>query len=329
VLNHIDLSRTDLNLLVLFGVVMETRHVGRAAERLNLTPSAVSHGLGRLRTLLADPLFLRTPKGVEPTDRALQLSPAIAGILAQIRGVVESAEPFDPARSTRRFTIGAPDGVSAVFLPALMDQLRLSSPGIDIGVRQVLPKLGELSPDLAWRNVLSDLETRLMDVAIIPTGNVPPRFGTHLLYEEDFVIAMRAGHRFAREPSLKRYCAQRHLVVSETGDPSGFVDKALAERRLSRRIALTVPNFMFALAVLGESDLISALPRRLVALHGARFGLVCTDAPIKLPQFKLHLVTPKVAMQDGGLAWLVAQLRQTNGERVQSALGSRSRRQRG
>jgi DNA-binding transcriptional LysR family regulator len=115
-LNEIDLSRTDLNLLVLFQVVLEERHVGRAAERLNLTPSAVSHGLGRLRQLLNDPLFLRTPKGVVPTARATDLAGPIADVLARVRSVISTAEPFDPARSTRRFTIGAPDGTAAVFL---------------------------------------------------------------------------------------------------------------------------------------------------------------------------------------------------------------------
>src|SRR5262245_10736144 len=127
-LNPIDLSRADLNLLVLFETVMETRHVGRAAKQLNLTPSAVSHGLGRLRSLLDDPLFLRTPKGVAPTDRALRLAPAIADVLARVRSVVASAKPFDPATSKRRFTIGAPDGAASVFLPPLLALLQRTAP---------------------------------------------------------------------------------------------------------------------------------------------------------------------------------------------------------
>ena len=113
-LNQIDLSRIDLNLLVLFEIVFQERHVGRSAERLHLSPSAISHGLGRLRTLLGDPLFLKTPKGVVPTERALQLATSVAEILARIRGVVSTAAPFDPRHSTRRFVIGAPDGVSSV-----------------------------------------------------------------------------------------------------------------------------------------------------------------------------------------------------------------------
>jgi len=114
-LNAVDLSRADLNLFVLFEVVLHERHVGRAADRLNLTPSAVSHGLGRLRRLLNDPLFLKTPKGVIPTARAAQLSAPIAEVLARARSVVGAAGPFDPATSTRRFMLGAPDAASAVF----------------------------------------------------------------------------------------------------------------------------------------------------------------------------------------------------------------------
>lgn len=310
-LNQIDLSRTDLNLFVLFETVMETRHVGRAAEALNLSPSAVSHGLGRLRRMLDDPMFLKTPKGVAPTDRATALAPLIADILARARSVVASAKPFDPAHSTRRFTIGAPDGVSAVFLPPLMRALARSAPGVDIGIRQLLPKAGEPSPVLAWRSALADLESRAVDVAILPVDEAPVRFAVRTLYEEDFVIAMRAKHAFARDPSLQKYCAAKHLVVSESGDAYGFVDTALSKRRMTRRIALTVPNFMFALSTLADTDLIAALPRRLVAMHGARFGIVAAEAPVTLPSFRMSIVTPKVALEDAGLAWIVGELAQS------------------
>src|SRR5688572_6540903 len=177
-LNDIDLSRIDLNLFVLFAAVLETRHVGRAAERLNLTPSAVSHGLGRLRRLLNDPLFLRTPKGVVPTERAAALADPIAELLARARRVVSTAAPFDPKTSTRRFTIGAPDGVAAVFLSPLLAELRRRSPGIDIGLRQILPPR-TLKPRAAgdvWEPVFADLDNRAMDIAVVPGGAVPPRF---------------------------------------------------------------------------------------------------------------------------------------------------------
>jgi len=298
-LNKIDLSRADLNLLALFEVVLEERHVGRAADRLSLSPSAVSHGLGRLRRLLNDPLFLRTPKGVVPTARATELAEPIAEVLARVRSVIATAAPFDPSTSTRRFTIGAPDGISAVVLHPLLVALSTVAPRIDISVRQILP-----SPARVWETALADLEARAMDIAIIPSDDIPPRFEKRFVYEEDFVIAMRRGHAFAADPTLKRFCEMQHLVVSHTGDPYGFVDQALASRNLARRIGLTVPNFMLALATIAETSLISALPRRLVAMNAGRFGIVAVDAPLSLPTFRLNAVAPKVAMMDEGLTWL-------------------------
>ena len=298
-LNKIDLSRADLNLLVLFETVLEERHVARAAARLNLSASAVSHGLGRLRQLLNDPLFLRTPKGVVPTARAAELAEPVADILARVRSVVSTAAPFDPATSTRRFTIGAPDGISAVILPQLLTALRRAAPRIDISVRQILP-----TPARVWQSAIADLEARAMDIAIIPTDDVPARFAERILYDEDFVIAMRRGHPFGNEPTLERFCAMQHLVVSLTGDAHGFVDEFLAKQGYSRRIALTVPNFMFALAVIAETDLISALPRKLVAMHGGRFGVVSVEAPLPLDRFRVRAIAPQVAMMDLGLAWL-------------------------
>jgi len=298
-LNETDLSRTDLNLLVLFETVLKERHVARAAARLNLSASAVSHGLGRLRRLLNDPLFLRTPKGVVPTARATELAGPVSDILARVRSVVSTAEPFDAATSTRRFTLGAPDGVSAIVLPRLLAVLQRTAPGIDIGVRQILP-----TPTRVWHAALSDLEARAMDIAIIPTDDVPARFAERILFEEDFVIAMRKGHPFRARPTLERFCGMQHLVVSLTGDAHGFIDELLARRGHSRRIALTVPNFMFALAVLAETSLISALPRRFVAMHGRRFGIVSVEAPLALHRSRIRAIAPKVALMDAGLAWL-------------------------
>lgn len=303
-LNRIDLSRVDLNLLVLFEVVLDERHVGRAADRLSLTPSAVSHGLGRLRRLLNDPLFLRTPKGVVPTARAVELAPQIADVLARVRSVISTAEPFDPATSSRRFTLGAPDGVSAVFLPPLLAALRKRAPGIDVSVRQLLPTPGETSPERAWRTVFADLDARAMDIAVFPSSRIPVRFHARCLYEEDFVVAVHAGHPFADDPTLERYCEMQHLVVSLTGDPHGFVDEALAGQGLSRRVALTIPHFMFALAIVAETELISALPRRFVEMHAAHFGVVSVDLPLQLARSPINAVAPKAALLDAGLTWL-------------------------
>jgi DNA-binding transcriptional LysR family regulator len=308
-MNQINLSRIDLNLLALFEVIVSERHLGRVAARLNLTPSAVSHGLSRLRRLLNDPLFLRVPKGVMPTARAMALAEPISDILARTRNVLATAEPFDPATSKRRFVIGASDGVSPVFLAPLLARLQRSAGGIDIGLRQLLPPSGGQSPDRAWLPALAELERGAMDIAVAPIDRAPPRFVTRLLWEEDFVVVAQKRHPFAVKPTLQRFCEARHIVVSMTADPRGFVDDELARHGASRHVALTVPDFRAALATVAESDLIGAMPRRFVAMHAARLGVVAREVPLRMRRYSIRAVVPKVALMDGGLAFLFDELR--------------------
>ncbi|MBP7001062.1 LysR family transcriptional regulator [Amaricoccus sp.] len=304
-LNRIDLSRVDLNLLVLFEAVLEERHVGRAAARLSLTPSAVSHGLGRLRRLLDDPVFLRTPRGVTPTARALDLALPIAEALARVRGVLALAAPFDPARSTRRFVLGGPDGVLAVLAPPLRARLAAEAPGVDLGLRPLLPAPGEMAPGRAWAEAFAELDARRLDAALLPVGEAPARFWRRRVYDEDFVVAMRAGHPLAAGMTLDGFCAAGHVVVSASGDPEGFVDLVLAEVGRRRRVALTAPNFAFALLMLGETGLVAAAPRRFATRHAGRLGLVWREAPLPLGSFAINVVAPAAAMHDAGLAWML------------------------
>jgi DNA-binding transcriptional LysR family regulator len=312
--HEIDLSRLDLNLLVLFEAVFAEGHVGRAAARLHLSTSAVSHGLGRLRRLLNDPLFLKTPKGVTPTERAELLAPAITEALRQVRGIVARAEPFDPATSTRRLVIGAPDGVSAVFLPVLMADIGGRAPGLDIGIRQLLPLPGEMLPERAWREAFRELETRALDVAIIPADEGPLRFACRTLYEEDFVLVLRRGHPYLDRPSVETYCASGHLVVSHSGDPRGFVDELLATRGLIRRVALTVPTFIFASAIVGDTNLICAVPRRFAARYALRMDIAIAEPPLPLGHFRLNAFVPRSALSDTGLLWLLDRLADAGAE---------------
>jgi DNA-binding transcriptional LysR family regulator len=118
----------------------------------------------------------------------------------------------------------------------------------------------------------------------------------------------RASHRLARSPSLAEYCRSPHLLVSLSGDPHGFVDDLLAKRGLKRRIALTVSTFMMALAHLASSDLIAALPRRLVATYAARFDLVSAELPFKRKPDPIFAIATRAAMMDDGIAWLMGVL---------------------
>ena len=163
--------------------------------------------------------------------------------------------------------------------------------------------------DRAWRNVFAELDARVTDLAIIPFDDVPTRFSAQALYSEDFVIVMRAGHPFFTQPTLDHYCTAEHVLVSMTGEAWGFVDRALLAMGRSRRIALTVPNFLFALTCVAESDYLAALPRRLVSAHAQRLGLVQCEPPLTLERYSMNTVVPKLALTDPGVAWLSATLR--------------------
>lgn len=306
-LNQIDLSRTDLNLLVLFDTVLRERHVGRAAAALNLSPSAVSHGLGRLRRLLNDPLFLRTPRGVIPTDRALGLAPRIAEVLQGVRGVLTEAEAFDPASSTRRFRLGVGDAFLCTVGPSLAARLAKLAPGIGVAVLHIVPNFRQSVEEGAWDHVLAMLESRELDVAILPWLTSPARFVTRPVpaSEDRLVAATRTGHAYARDPTLDTYCRARHLVVSIRGDPVTATDAALAGLGRERRVVMTAPNFSSALFLAAESDLVVSLPQSLLATHGARFGLVATPLPYPVTPGNIIAVTTRAALQDRGVAWLV------------------------
>src|SRR6476659_6262 len=175
-LNRIDLSRIDLILLVVLNVVLEERHVGRAAGRLNLTPSAVSHAVGRLRGLLNDPLFLRTRRGVVPTQRALELGEPVADILTCVARVMASAVPFDATKSERRFVIGAPDAVMTSVMTPILRCVDTNAPHVDSGLLHLMPEQGHGAEDQPWQGSLEKLERREIDIALLPLRVVSPRF---------------------------------------------------------------------------------------------------------------------------------------------------------
>jgi DNA-binding transcriptional LysR family regulator len=309
-LNRTNLARIDLNLLVLFEAVLEELHVARAAARLHVSPSAVSHGLGRLRRLMNDPLFLKQPKGVVPTERARLLATPVADILARAREVLDNTEAFDARRSRRRFMIGAPDGVSAVLLPPLLADVRVSAPGIDLGVRNLVGN---------FEAALVALDHRELDVALLPLPEVPARFESRKLYDEDFVIVRRAGHPLGRRLTLASYCAAAHLVVSVSGDPQGPVDRELAKLGKSRRVALTVSNFMQALAIVAESDLIGAMPANFVGKHAGRYKVVTSEMPFPALSSSIRAVATRAAMGDAGIVWLMQSLERAAGRATRPA----------
>ena len=264
---------------------------------------------------------------MRPTDRARALAGPVADVLARVEGIVSTAGPFNPKTAQRCFTIGAPDALAAIFLRPFVDCLEREAPSIDIRLLQLMPQHHGRPTSQVWQTTFTELDAQRLDVAVLPIGPPPPRFAERLLFEEDFVVAMRKGHPLARKLSLTAYLAARHMLVSAIGDAMGVVDAKLAEKGQSRRLALTVPNFMMALVQLAESDLIATLPRHLVERHAARFDLVTRPVPLPWTPDPVRVVASQAAMADAGITWLFETVARSirPGTRSRSVEGRRHR----
>ncbi|OOG53441.1 LysR family transcriptional regulator [Polaromonas sp. C04] len=274
----------DLNLLRVFDEVMAERSLTRAARNLSLTQPAVSNALRRLRETLGDELVRRGGQGMVPTPRAVALWPAVREALRQLQ---ESLAPstFVPAAADNTFMLAMADATGAELIPGLVEILETEAPGVSI---QVLPlttrdprrMLDDESADLAvgyFPAVLADLTARAQVGKAVA-------FAHQRLYEGKYVCVMRRGHPLASGPlTLNRFCAARHLLVSFSGLPFGFVDEALASQGRARRVVLTVNQFFTAGQVVAQSNLLTVLPRHFVGIAGPAEDLVQRELPFEVP----------------------------------------------
>lgn len=289
----LQLRRLDLTLLLVFEETMAHGKLSAAARRLGLTQSAISHALKRLRDIFGDPLFVRTPRGVRPTPRALALRAPLAEALRLIQGAVRPSG-FDPVTDDRLFRIAAPDYETALFAPLL-----------------AIPGRG---PRLVFRTLiraeaLTALELGDIDLLLGYTLDRAPAVDSETLYEEEYRVVARLGHP-ALEGALDgpRFAGFDHALVSPGGDIGGVVDKVLATAGLARRVAVAVPYFMAALAIVARTELIATVPRRFAEAHAARFGLGAIEPPMPIRRFPVRMMWARRLGADPGLSWLRARI---------------------
>ncbi|MBV9078602.1 MAG: LysR family transcriptional regulator [Methylobacteriaceae bacterium] len=305
-MNSIDIRRLDFGLLRVFLELARHRKTTLAAERLGLTQSSISHALARLRDALGDPLFVRRPTGLAPTERALALEPAIREIVARTEALLAPAEPFDPARAEGTLRIGAFDYDCALLAHDVIAAVDARAPALTTSFRPLVRRR-------AHEALLADE----LDVAIGYFWGRTAGIETTPLFEEGYAVILRGGHPLAGSPdlALADYVGARHVLVSYEGDAVGIVDQVLQRQGLSREVAATVPFFFPALSVVGRSDLLATVPRRLAGRHAASFGLVTREPPVAIRSFTVSAAwSPRgraAALRD----WCVALLREiTRGE---------------
>jgi DNA-binding transcriptional LysR family regulator len=295
------IRRADLNLLVVFQTLMSERHVGRAAVRLGLTQSGVSHALARLRDLVGDPLFVRHPKGIEPTPKAIALGPVVADVLSRASSIFASGSGFDPTTS-HAFTIGGADlGVFSVALP-LITRLRASAPAIDVRIRS----LDGSRVIEAFDRQEIDLALMPFNVAMAPFHNEPARIKREPVLRERNVGIARKGHTALAKGALTAaaFAALPHLLISPRGEVLGEADARLAELGLKRRIVMVVPHFLAAPLIVARTDMVTVIAER-VALHFAsQLPLVLFEPPVAMTDFTIDLLISASRADDAALRWL-------------------------
>ncbi len=286
-------EQIDLNLLLIFEAVMTELNVSRAAEHLRMTQPAVSHALRRLRRVTNDELFVKVPSGVSPTPKALELWEPIQEGLTHIRQALKS-EPFNPATATQTFTISMADSSAALLLPNLIPYLEQTAPHIDL---RIVPNTNINAPTL--------LEQAEIDIAIGRFFTPSFRLRTQNLYGDSYVCVMRRGHPLAsKKLTLTRYMEAKHLLVSLTGEATGFIDQTLQEKGLKRRIALTVNQFAIAPELIANSDLISALPRRVLHKSGLEKQLHVVALPVEIAPAIVQMMWHERKQRDPAHEWL-------------------------
>lgn len=300
-MNHL-LAEFDVGLLLTFDALLKDKNVTHAAARLNITQSALSARLTRLRQLLGDPLFIPSTsgRGMVASPHALALQPELSRLLEQLSDFIGTARVFDPATSKRVFRIAATDNPVSILAPDLIPLLKAEAPGV---------KVAFTMPNKA--RIAEHLEQGEVDVFIGVAEDGAPGLMARKLFQEEFVTAQRKGHPRGTAPlALDAFCALDHLLISTSGGQfSGMIDAALADLGRTRQVSVSVQSYALAPLILGSTDLICTLPRRFLQRFDTVLDLVAT--PLELAPFEMNLFWHPRMGADAAHAWLRRQILQS------------------
>lgn len=279
-IDHIHLARLDLNLLVALDALLTERSVTRAAARVGIGQSAMSHALGRLRVVFHDEILTRAPEGMRPTPRSLALVAPVREALAQIEAIVAPPRAFDPATADVTFSLGIPDSTEVLLMPQLVAHLQAVAPGVKL----VLHTVDRL-------RILEDLDTGRVDLGIGVFEQGQTHHKRRVLYRENYLCVFNADLVGVTPPiSLEDYVRLPHLLTSLVETPHGVVDDALAKIGRTRVIAMTSPRFTVMPFVLQQAPVIATMLSQLARFFGDSMGLTVSPAPIALPDMAISMI---------------------------------------
>jgi DNA-binding transcriptional LysR family regulator len=311
-LNMDDIDKLlDIKLLRLFDSLYNTHSVTRAAEALNLSQPTVSIGLGRLRQLLNDPLFVRTAEGMLPTPRSDVLIATVREVLKGLQHLSASATEFSPETAQRRFRICMTDASHITLLPRLLSHVRAVAPNITL-------EASRINEDLAKNLQMGEADLALGYLPWLDTG-----FYQQTLYSQDWICLVNARHprltQLNREVigeaieeekgetfdgwNLATYQAEAHISIS-SGTGYQLLDDALSSQGISRQIVLELPGFLGLSAILSTTDLVATLPRGFGETLARAAGLQVLPCPFAIPSFPVKQYWHERYHHDSGNRWM-------------------------
>lgn len=279
-INRIALSQVDLNLLVVFQALMQEGSVTRAGYKLNLSQSAVSAALGRLRKLFDDPLFERTRGGMTPTAKALSLSVSLGPSLSNIANVILEEAEFEPWQSSHTFHLGMSDDLEVLFGPWIAQQKLAHNWGVNFAIHQTNSQL--------WRTTLDD---PLIDLVLATT---PSQLSTDVQAEPLF----SGDYRCIFNPKLlqlsmplteREFIETRHVRVSYNSQ-RGWVDDVLSVMGHKRNTLCTTSHFLGLVPILRELPVIATIPEPVAVRIGEILDVRLSPVPIKMPRFTISAI---------------------------------------
>jgi len=304
-MRNVNINGLDLNLIPALEALLRLRNVTRAAGDVGMSQPAMSRALARLRHLQDDPLLVRTRAGYVLTPRAQAIQPQLAAAMHSLREVFQR-QAFDASAERRTLSLAATDVHSVILLSAVMARLAIEAPGVDLRVE-------------AYRaDLFQRLDSGALDFAFaLANTPLPPGVYSEVVAEDRLALAMRRGHPAAgRAWTIADYGAYPHAAVALLGDGQSEIDSLLAAAGVTRRIAMTTPYFMAALAAVAETDMVTTLSASLAARFAAVFDLATQEPPFGETRLAMTLVCSHIRAADPFLGWFRALVRTVALERL-------------
>jgi DNA-binding transcriptional LysR family regulator len=307
-IDAVNLGRIDLNLLIHLYALLTERSVTRAAARVGIGQSAMSHNLARLRELFGDELLTRGSDGMRLTPRAVTLLEPVRTMLAQVEALVSRDQAFDPATAVRTFRFGLPDSMEILIMPALLARMREVAPGIHLRLY-----------NFDASRLFDDLDADEMDLAIgygtLQQGQFHHK--RRKLFTDPYLCMFNAEKTGIAPPiSLDDYVRLPHVLTSLRPGRSvrGVVDEALEKLGLRRSVALTTPRFLTVPSLVARTPVIVTMQARLARLFAAEFGLSLSPPPVELSEVTVSLLWHASYDHDPAHTWLREQVTQLAAE---------------